>query len=64
MNNDYEREKIKRLIESFSLAVYTNALGEMGKLNSPKLTAELSEESKMSREYLEHHPSIETGITE
>ena len=64
MNNDYEREKIKRLIKSFSYAVYANALAEMGKINSRKLMAEMSEESKMSREYLEHHPSIETGITE
>lgn len=60
MNNDHEREKFKRLMEGFSLAVYANALGEMGKINSRKLMAEMSEGSKMSREYLEHHSSIET----
>jgi len=44
--------------------VYTNALGEMGKINSRKLMTEMSEGSKMSREYLEHHPSIETDVTD
>ncbi|WP_399632520.1 IDEAL domain-containing protein [Sporosarcina sp. SG10008] len=44
--------------------MYTNALGEMGKINSRKLMAEMSEGSKMSREYLEHHPSIETDVTD
>ncbi|QNK86262.1 IDEAL domain-containing protein [Sporosarcina sp. resist] len=64
MNNDHEREKFKRLMEGFSLAVYTNALGEMGKINSRKLMAEMSEGSKMSREYLEHYPSIERDFTD
>ncbi|MET3658888.1 IDEAL domain-containing protein [Sporosarcina psychrophila] len=64
MNNDHEREKFKRLMEGFSLAVYANALGEMGKINSRKLMAEMSEGFKMSREYLEHHPSIETDFTD
>ncbi|MET3657144.1 IDEAL domain-containing protein [Sporosarcina sp. FSL K6-1540] len=44
--------------------MYTNALGEMGKINSRKLMTEMSEGSKMSREYLEHHPSIETDVTD
>ena len=64
MNNDHEREKFKRLMEGFSLAVYTNALTEMGKINSRKLMAEMSEEPKMSREYLEHHHSIKTDVTD
>ena len=64
MNNDHEREKFKRLMEGFSLAVYANALAEMGKINSRKVMNEISEESKMSRQYLEHHPSIETDVTD
>ncbi|WP_438298410.1 IDEAL domain-containing protein [Sporosarcina sp. FA15] len=36
----------------------------MGKINSRKLMTEMSEGSKMSREYLEHHPSIETDVTD
>ena len=64
MNNDHEREKFKRLMEGFSFAVYANALAEMGKINSQKFAAEMSDEPKMSRQYLEHHPSIETGITD
>ncbi|QNK86454.1 IDEAL domain-containing protein [Sporosarcina sp. resist] len=66
MNNDHdhEREKFKRLMEGFSLAVYANALTEMGKINSRKLMAEMSEDPKMSRQYLEHHPSIKTDVTD
>ena len=64
MNNDHEREKFKRLMESFSIAECANALGEMGKINSRKLMAEMSEGSKIFRQYLEHHPSIETDITD
>ncbi|QNK87771.1 IDEAL domain-containing protein [Sporosarcina sp. resist] len=64
MNNDREREKFKRLMEGFSFAVYANALAEMGKINSRKVMNEISEESKMSRQYLEHHPSIETDVTD
>jgi len=64
MNNDHEREKFKRLMESFSFAVYANALAEMGKINTQKPMAEMTEESKMSRQYLEHHPSIETNVTD
>ena len=64
MNNNHEREKFKRLMEGFSFAVYANALAEMEKINSRKLMAEMSEESKMSRQYLEHHPSIETDVTD
>ena len=64
MNNDHEREKFKRLMEGFSFAVYANALAEMGKINSQNFAAEMSDEPKMSREYLEHHPSIETDVTD
>ncbi|WP_421100974.1 IDEAL domain-containing protein [Sporosarcina psychrophila] len=64
MNNDHEREKFKRLMEGFSFAVYANALAEMGKINSRKVMNEISEESKMSRQYLEHHPSIKTDVTD
>ncbi|AMQ06754.1 IDEAL domain-containing protein [Sporosarcina psychrophila] len=64
MNNDHEREKLKRLMEGFSFAVYANALAEMGKINSQKFAAEMSDEPKMSRQYLEHHPSIETDVTD
>ena len=64
MDNNHDREKFKRLMEGFSLAVYADALTEMGKINSRKLMAEISEESKMSRQYLEYHSSIETGVTD
>ncbi len=62
MNSDHEREKLKNLMGNFSVAVYVDALTEMGKINSRKLTAEMSKELKMSRLYLEHHPSIETDV--
>lgn len=64
MNNDHKREEFKRLMEGFSLAVYANALAEMGRINSRKFMAEMSEEPKMSRQYLEHHHSIKTGVTD
>ncbi|MEK5070278.1 IDEAL domain-containing protein [Sporosarcina sp. FSL K6-1508] len=64
MNSDHQREEFKKLMEGFSFAVYANALAEIGKINSRKLMAEMSEESKMSRQYLEHHPSIETNVTD
>ncbi|KAA0944095.1 IDEAL domain-containing protein [Sporosarcina sp. ANT_H38] len=64
MNNDHEREKLKRLMEGISFAVYANAFAEMGKINSQIFTTEMSDESKMSRQYLEHHPSIKTDVTD
>ena len=64
MNSDHQREVFKKLMEGFSFAVYANALAEIRKINSRQLMAEMSEESKMSRQYLEHHPSIETVVTD
>lgn len=37
--SDHEREKFKRLMESFSFAVYANALAEMGKINTRNFMA-------------------------
>lgn len=64
MNNDHEREMFRSLMKSFSYAMHKNTLEEMQNIVSRKLAAERSEESKMSREYLEHHPSIETDVTD
>jgi len=64
MNNDHEREKLKRLMEGFSLAVYANVLTEMGEINSRKLMADMSEESKMSRQYFEYNPSNKINVTD
>ncbi|QNK89418.1 IDEAL domain-containing protein [Sporosarcina sp. resist] len=64
MNNDHEREKFKRLMEGFSFALYANALAEIKKIDTSKVMARMSEETKMSRQYLEHHPSIKTDVTD
>ncbi|WP_255452486.1 hypothetical protein [Sporosarcina sp. ANT_H38] len=43
MNNDHEREKLKRLMEGISFAMYANAFAEMGKINSQIFTTEMSD---------------------
>lgn len=61
MNNDRERELIRSLIQNATFAVYGM---EMQKLYTRNFTTDMPGESKMSRDYLEHHPSIKTDVTD
>ncbi len=45
-------------------ALISSISAEMQKIDCRKIMAEMSEGTQMSRQYLEHHPSIETGVTD
>ncbi len=59
--NNHENDFIKNLMKA---ALLSGISAEMQKIDSRKSMAEMPEGTKMSRQYLEHHPSIDTGITD
>lgn len=66
MNNNFEREILKKLLQNTSYAVYKSSLIEMQRTEFEKLTEEMFPGTRMSRYELEleHHPSIQTNVTD
>jgi hypothetical protein len=62
--NNRDSELLRKMMQSTSYAMYANIVAEMQKTETRKLMSEMFENGKLSRWYWEHHPSINTDVTD